>query len=115
MVNRYLNSHTNIEFIEIILFDTKRQPKFIIILLIIQLTTIQFARTTSLQKRSYDIKQPFNAQNVDSSELPDLHDSQFCTDISSWGPIEWSGKTVEKCNTTFIKKQKNRWKKVIGS
>ena len=80
-----------------------------------QLTTIQFASTSSPQKRSYDVKPPSNSQGVDSSELPDLHDSQFCTDISSWGPIEWTGKTVGKCNTTFTKKQKNRWQKVIDS
>ena len=46
-------------------------------------------------------------------DVPDLHNSQFCTDISSWGDIEWTGKTIEKCNTTFVKKPAIRWEKVI--
>ena len=46
-------------------------------------------------------------------DVQDLHNSQFCTDISSWGDIEWTGKTIEKCNTTFVKKPAVRWEKVI--
>ena len=43
---------------------------------------------------------------------PDLHDKPFCADISSWGDVEWIGKTIEKCNTTFVKERKDRWKTV---
>ena len=74
---------------------------------------MQLASTTNIHKRSYNVKPPSTAQEEESSDLPHLHNSQFCTDISSWGPIEWTGKTVEKCNTTFTKKQKNQWKKVV--
>ena len=73
------------------------------------------ATSTKVQKRSYDVKGLQNTENDNSNGLPDLHNSQFCTDVSSWGTIEYIGKTVEKCNTTFVKKRKNRWKKVIES
>lgn len=46
---------------------------------------------------------------------PDLHNSKFCTDISSWGDIEWTGKTIEKCNTTFVKTPETRWERVCDN
>ena len=52
--------------------------------------------------------------NGDSEDpgTPDLHDHTFCVDVSAWGPIEWIGKTIEKCNTTFVKERKDKWKTV---
>ena len=67
--------------------------------------------TRILEKRSFHVEG--SGDHPSKDEIPDLHDTQFCSDISSWGDVVWTGKITEKCNTTFVKKQKNKSKKVI--
>ena len=46
-------------------------------------------------------------------DFHDIHDSPFCADISAWGDVEWIGKSIEKCNTTFVKKRQDKRKTVM--
>ena len=69
--------------------------------------------TRILEKRSFHVEGSGGHPSEDA--IPDLHDTQFCSDISSWGDVVWTGKITEKCNTTFVKKQKNKSKKVTFS
>jgi len=34
---------------------------------------------------------------------PDLHNKEFCVDVSTYLPIEWEEKEVETCETVFVK------------
>ena len=34
----------------------------------------------------------------------DLHNKQFCVDVSTYEPLEWVEKEGEECSTEFVKK-----------
>ena len=34
----------------------------------------------------------------------DLHNKEFCVDVSNYGPLEWIEKEGEECKTEFVKK-----------
>ena len=65
------------------------------------------ASSKNLVKRSYDNLGGSRASNH-ATDLGYIHDTQFCTDVSSWSPVEWVGEQTRKCNTTFVKEKKER-------
>ena len=40
----------------------------------------------------------------DASELVDLHNGEFCVDVSEWGDVEYTPLEREQCDSTFEKK-----------
>ena len=73
----------------------------------LQVAIITTVSSKNLQKRSYDNLDGSRASNH-ASNFHNIHDTQFCTDVSSWGPVEWVGEQTRKCNTTFVKEKKER-------
>ena len=69
----------------------------------VQKRSINISRKSVASIQSRNSRAPLN-----DKALPDPHDTQFCTDVSSWGGIEWVGKTIAKCNTTFVKERKEK-------
>ena len=39
----------------------------------------------------------------DTSDLVDLHNGEFCVDVSEWGEVEYTPLEREKCGSTFNK------------
>ena len=73
----------------------------------LQVAIITTVSSKNLQKRSYDNLDGSRASNH-ATNFHNIHDTQFCTDVSSWGPVEWVGEQTRKCNTTFVKEKKER-------
>ena len=49
-----------------------------------------------------DIPQPY--QTYPASESADLHNKEFCVDVSAYQPVVWVEKEGEECHTHFVKK-----------
>ena len=51
----------------------------------------------------------------DASELVDLHNGEFCVDVSEWGDVEYTPLEREQCDSTFEKKCEMKTEQVIIS
>ena len=51
----------------------------------------------------------------DASELVDLHNGEFCVDVSEWGDVEYTPLEREQCDSTFAKKCEMKTEQVIIS
>ena len=49
----------------------------------------------------------------DASELVDLHNGEFCVDVSEWGDVEYTPLEREQCDSTFEKKCEMKTEQVI--
>ena len=63
---------------------------------------------------------PVNGQSEDrvkrdASELVDLHNGEFCVDVSEWGDVEYTPLEREQCDSTFEKKCEMKTEQVIIS
>lgn len=50
----------------------------------------------------------------DASELVDLHNGEFCVDVSEWGDVEYTPLEREQCDSTFEKKCEMKTEQVCG-
>ena len=49
----------------------------------------------------------------DASELVDLHNGEFCVDVSEWGDVEYTPLEREQCDSTFEKKCEMKTEQVV--
>ena len=47
-------------------------------------------------------------------EPVDLHNKEFCVDVSAFEPVVWKKETAEECDTTFVKKCEEREEQVCA-
>ena len=64
-----------------------------------------------IQRRKADNHLQYGAQPppaygapAPQSDVVDLHNKEFCVDVSSYQPVVWVEKDAEECHTVFVKK-----------
>ena len=49
-----------------------------------------------------------------ASDVVDLHNKEFCVDVSSYQPVVWVEKDSEECHTVFVKKCEDKQENVCA-
>ena len=61
-------------------------------------------------KRSADQHPSYPSPPAENSV--DLHNKEFCVDISTYQPVVWVERDEEECETEFVKQCQDKWEKV---
>ena len=55
------------------------------------------------QRGSRDANQAYGAPAPAEEEKVDLHNKEFCVDVSTYQPVVWVEREAEECETVFVK------------
>ena len=50
----------------------------------------------------------YGAPSASDSNAVDLHNKEFCVDVSTYLPVEWQEVEAEQCDTVFVKQCEDR-------
>ena len=50
----------------------------------------------------------YGAPGASDSNAVDLHNKEFCVDVSTYLPVEWQEVEAEQCDTVFVKQCEDR-------
>ena len=50
----------------------------------------------------------YGAPSAPDSNTVDLHNKEFCVDVSTYLPVEWKEVEAEQCDTAFVKQCEDR-------
>ena len=49
-----------------------------------------------------------------AAPIVDLHNQEFCVDVSAYQPVVWAEREAEECSTVFVKQCQAEWSTLIG-
>ena len=89
---------------------------------VIQNTSTKFSFSRSKELQSNPASQHliarrtanYGAPGASDSNAVDLHNKEFCVDVSTYLPVEWQEVEAEQCDTVFVKQCEDREEEVCA-